>query len=87
MDDSIKNSRDLSKTHVENFIKNPLDKYINPKHLINYAIEKKRAKSLIRKIDRNFQVEEKEQPPKSGLEIYMTPEQVKRKFFSFLNRL
>ena len=78
MEDSTskKTQAGLKPTTLEDFIQNPLNKHINPRNIVYFAIEKKRAKSLTRKIDEHLQVERKTPLVKSDVDMIRTPEQV-----------
>ena len=86
---SLRATRELSRSQFQAyFIRNPLEKTIPPRYLINYTLDKKRAKSLLRKVDKTYLLEEKVPEPQTGVEIIMSAQQVlleKGAIFNFEN--
>ena len=61
---------------LNTFIRNPFDKTIIPEHIVGFTLDRKRAKSLLRKVDKTYQTEKDAPPAKSNFELIITPEQV-----------
>ncbi len=79
---NLKAKRELSRSQFQTcFIRNPLEKTINPRYLINYTLDKKRAKSLLRKVEKAYLIEEKvlESRDGGGVEIILSAQQVSSK--------
>ena len=84
MDDKEhKPKKESSKETKALFLKNPLDKSVNPRFIVHCCMDRKRSNSLLKKIEKNFFIETPAPTPtqrRASVDIPRKIEQVTPRF-------